>query len=101
MQARDSENTRFASGSPSSDGWRPSQTLWDKALAGDASAVVALLLWWLSRSRSPPAPEAVAAYLAPIIDLQRLAVARRTMQLSAAAGLIESAGWTWAPSNRC
>ena len=39
----------------------------------------------------PLAPEAVAAHLAPIIDRLRLAVARRTMQLSAAAGLIESA----------
>jgi hypothetical protein len=40
----------------------------------------------------PLAPEAVAAHLAPIIDRLRLAVARRTMQLSAEAGLIESAG---------
>ena len=40
----------------------------------------------------PLTPEAVAAHLAPIIDRLRLAVARRTMQLSAAAGLIESAG---------
>jgi hypothetical protein len=40
----------------------------------------------------PLAPEAVAAYLAPVIDRLRLAVARRTMQLSAEAGLIEAAG---------
>jgi hypothetical protein len=40
----------------------------------------------------PLAPEAVAAHLAPVIDRLRLAVARRTMELSAAGGLIESAG---------
>lgn len=38
------------------------------------------------------APETMAAHLAPVIDRLRLAAARRTMQLSASAGLITSAG---------
>jgi len=39
----------------------------------------------------PLAPEAVAAHLVSVIDRLRLAVAQRTMQFSAEAGLIESA----------
>lgn len=44
-----------------------------------------------SEPPDPLAPEAIAAHMAPIIDRLRLAVARRTKQLSTTAGLSTSA----------